>query len=320
MQDLQGYIIENYFADVPLYDGGSVAAAVMPQIKQSVIPLIGTLATLLCLIIGAAVIRSAAAALYGDDTMSDICVCIACSLSVYGIIKTAYTAVRDSFLGVSALMDAMTGAMCVSYGLTGNVVGGSSAVSVIWLSLQILRIVCTSVLLPLTLVCFGVSLLGCFGFDAGLSRVCRTVKRAAVILCTALAAAVCAVLAYQAVIGRAADNAALRTVRFASASFVPVIGSSLSESAATVSAALSAVRTSAGLGGVVSILALTAPAAAVTVGSKLCMRVSSFLCSVLGIDAPGAFFDDCGQILSVLLATDLTVCVIFTVACALFCV
>ena len=188
------------------------------------------------------------------------------------------------------------------------------------LVLQIMRLVSDKVLFPLTFMLFGVSLLSALGFDAGAKHISKTVKRAAVFLCSASGAIVCAVLSYQTVIAKAADGAALRTVKFASASFVPIVGSSLSESVSAVSTAISAVKSAAGAGGVISLCVIILPAVVSVVLSKLCVRVCSSLCTLLDVGALTAFFDECGEILSVLLAVVLTVSVIFTVACALFCI
>ena len=153
-----------------------------------------------------------------------------------------------------------------------------------------------------------------------MKHISKTVKRAAVFLCSAAGAVTCGVLSYQTVIAKAADGAAVKTVKFASSSFVPIIGSSLSESVSAVSSSISAVRGAAGAGGVVSIFVIVIPAVLSVVCSKLCMRVSSSVCSLLEADALCTFFDECNDVLSVLLSVTLTVSVVFSVACALFCI
>ena len=139
-------------------------------------------------------------------------------------------------------------------------------------------------------------------------------------LCTAAGAVLCAVLSYQTVIAKAADGAAIKAVKFASSSFIPIIGSSLSESVAAVTTSIAAVRGAAGAGGVISLLVIVIPAVLSVVLSKLCMRASSALCAFLEADALQTFFDECNDVLSVLLSVILTVSVVFSAACALFCI
>ena len=320
MQELQSYIANEYCAGVATYGSEEAVNALFSALKENAKPALGSLCLLLGLVFTAALIKSFSSALSEHTAPFDICVSLICSAAVYSSLKFSYDAVSTALSGIGILMDTMSVAMCAMYGLSGNIAAGSSAVSVLMLSLQIMRLISGRVLLPLILICFGCSLINGFGFENGLSNVSSTVRRAAVFLCAASAAVVCALLSYQTVIAKTADNAALRTVKFASSSFIPVVGSSLSESVSAVSTALSSVRAAAGAGGVISLGVIVIPAALTVISSKLCMRLSSGLCGILGMDKLRSFFDESNEILSLLLAVVLTAGVIFSVACAHFCV
>ena len=320
MQELQSYIANEYCPGVTIYGADEAKDALLSAVGGGLKPALVSVSVLLGLIIIAALLRTFASALSENKEIYDLCVCLICSVAVYEVLKRAYDAVSVSLSGIAILMDTMSAAMCAMYGLTGNIIGGTSAVSTLMLVLQIMRLVSDKLLFPLTLTLFGVSLLSVLGFDAGAKHISKTVKRAAVFLCSASGAVVCAVLSYQTVIAKAADGAALRTVKFASSSFIPIVGSSLSESVSAVTTAISTVKSAAGAGGVISVCVIILPAVISVVLSKLCIRVCSSLCTVLDVGALTAFFDECGEILSVLLSVILTVSVIFIVACALFCI
>lgn len=320
MPELQSYIADQYCKGVTIYNTESAADALFSALKENSKPALGSLFLLLGLVFAAALIKSFSSALSEHNEPTDICVSLICSAAVYESVKFAYDAVSTAMSGIGILMDTMSAAMCAMYGLSGNIAAGSSAVSVLMLVLQIMRLVSDKILFPLILICFGASLVSVFGFDAGLSGVSNVVKRSALFLCTASAAIVCALLSYQTVIAKAADNAALKTVKFASSSFIPIIGSSFSESVSAVSTALSSVRGAAGAGGIISIGVILIPAVLAVVSSKLCMRLSADICGLFELDRLKTFFDGNNEILSILLAVMLTAGVIFTVACALFCI
>jgi len=320
MQELQSYIAEEYCAGVKIYGADEASDALLSSLNGSLKPALVSVFVLLGLVVIAALLKAFSSALSENSEIYDLCVCLICSAATYEVLRSAYDAVSVSLSGVAILMDTMSAAMCAVYGLTGNIVGGTSSVSVLMLALQIMRLLSDKLLFPLALSLFGVSLVSVLGFDAGLKRVSKTVKRAVIFLCSASGAAVCAVLSYQTVIAKAADGAALRTVKFASSSFVPIVGSSLSESFAAVTTSISAVRAAAGAGGIISICVIVLPAVVSVVLSKFCVRVCSFLSALLEVGALTVFFDECGEILSILLSVILTVSVIFTVACALFCI
>lgn len=320
MQELQSYIAEEYCAGITTYGSDEAADALFSALKENAKPALGSLCLLLGLVFAAALIKSFSSALSEHTAPADICVSLICSAAVYGSLKFSYDAVSAALSAIGILMDTMSAAMCAMYGLSGNIAAGSSAVSTLMLSLQIMRLISGRVLLPLLLICFGCSLVSSLGFDAGLSHVSGVIKRAAVLLCSASAAVVCALLSYQTIIAKAADGAALRTVKFASSSFIPVVGSSLSESVSTVSAALSSVRGAAGAGGIISIGIIVIPAALTVISSKLCMKLSAGLCDMLDLIRLKSFFENGNDILSLLLSVMLTAGVIFSVACALFCI
>lgn len=320
MQELQSYIASEYCAGVVTYGSDEAANALFSALKENAKPALGSLCLLLGLVLAAALIKSFSAALSEHTAPADICVSLICSVAVYESVKYSYDAVSAALTGIGILMDTMSVAMCAMYGLAGNIAAGSSAVSILMLALQIMRLISGRVLFPLILICFGTSLLSGFGFDSGLSGVSNVVKRAAVLLCTVSATVVSALLSYQTVIAKTADNAALKTVKFASSSFIPVVGSSLSESVSAVGTALSSVRAASGAGGVISIGVTVIPAALAVISSKLCMRLSAGLCGMFDLDKLKGFFDNGNDILSLLLAVILTSGVIFSVACALFCI
>lgn len=320
MQELQSYIASEYCPGVKLYGADEAADALFSSLKDGLKPALVSLSVLLGLIIVAALLKAFSSAVSDNSGIYDFCVCLICSAAAYEVLKNAYGAVSVSLTGIAVLMDTMSAAMCAVYGLTGNIVGGTSSVSTLMLALQVMRLVSDKLLFPLCLSLFGVSLVSVLGFDAGLKRISKTVRRAAVFLCSASGTAVCAVLSYQTVVARAADGAALRTVKFASSSFIPIIGSSLSESVYAVTTSISAVKAAAGAGGIISICVIVLPAVVSVVLSKFCIRVCSSLSSLLEVGALSLFFDECGEILSILLSVILTASVVFTVACALFCI
>ena len=61
----------------------------------------------------------------------------------------------------------------------------------------------------------------------------------------------CGVLGIQSTLAQGADTLALRTVRFAAGSFLPVVGGSVSEALRTVAGSVEYLRSAVGMGGVI---------------------------------------------------------------------
>ena len=206
MQELQNSIAEKYCSGIPMYESEQVAPALLSALKENMKPALGSLCLILGLVFVSALMKAFSDAVSPDGASVDLCVRLLCSISVGEALRQSFLAVRLSLSGIAVLMDTMSAGMCMLYGLTGNVAGGSASVSVIMLVLQTVRLLSDRILMPLILACFGAALLSGLGFDNGLSSVCGVVRSAVVFLCAVCAAVVCGVLAYQTVIAKAAAS------------------------------------------------------------------------------------------------------------------
>ena len=319
MTETEKYIIENYCGDLTYYESGTdFFSALSDSFGNAFSPAFGSLCLIVCLIAALAAVKALSDSFITDGAPFELCMTLICSGVIYGSVRTAYDAAALCLGGIDILMDSMIAVMCAMYGLTGSVVGGSAAVTVLMAVMQAVRLVCTKLLLPLILFCLGASVLSGLGFSAGADKVVNTVKRAVIFICGAAGAVVCFALAYQTVIVKTADGAALRALKFGASSFIPVIGASLSESLSSVTSALASVKAHAGLGGILSILALTLPPLLLILSCRLALKAGSLLSSMLGLDRAGALFEDGCSILSILSAAVITVGAVFTVACGLF--
>ena len=319
MTETEKYIIENYCKDLTYYENGAGFFGVLSDsFKSAFQPAIGSLCLIVCLIVAAAAVKALSDSVLTDSAPFTLCMTLVCSGVILASVKTAYDAAKVCLTGIDALMDSMIAVMCALYGLSGSIVGGSAAVTVLMAVMQAVRLVCTKLLLPLITVCLGCSLLSGLGFNTGLKGAANAVRRAVVFLCAASGTVICFALAYQTVIVKTADGAALRTLKFGASSFIPIIGASLSESLSSVISAISAVRAYAGLGGILSILALTVPPVVIIITCRLALKAGSLLSSTLGLEYTAPLFEDGCSLLSVLLAVVITVSAVFCIACGLF--
>lgn len=319
MTETETYIIENYCSDLTYYERGTdFFSALSDSFKSAFAPAIGSLCLIACLVVALAAVKALTDSFSTDGAPFTLCMTLICSGVIYASVKTAYDAAQICLTGIDLLMDSMIAVMCASYGLSGSVVGGSVAVTVLMAVMQAVRLVSTKLLLPLIFFCLGASLLSGLGFNAGTAGITLAVKRAVIFLCAASGAVICFALAYQTVIVKTADCATLRALKFGASSFVPIIGASLSESLSSVISALASVRAHAGLGGILSILALTLPPLLVIIACRLALKTGSLLSSSLGLEQTGTLFEDGCSLLSVLSAAVITVSAVFIVACGLF--
>ena len=94
---------------------------------------------------------------------------------------------------------------------------------------------------------------------AGPEKMMKLVKKSVLIGLSACAAIYFALLSLRSHLSSAVDETALKTIKFASSNFVPVIGGAISDSAAAVAASLSVSKSAIGVFGMVCIAACFAP-------------------------------------------------------------
>lgn len=83
--------------------------------------------------------------------------------------------------------------------------------------------------------------------NSGLSSLAASFQKAIKTLCVLFLTMVCALLSLNNALAVANDSVAMRSVRFAAGNFIPVIGSLVGESAKTLSAAFSLIKTRCGI-------------------------------------------------------------------------
>lgn len=237
------------------------------------------------------------------------------ALASVGVLKDAFFAVNAALTSMHTLMAAMMASVMTLNAASGR--GISDAATVLMYS-EIVQFINSSLLLPLTGV-FGVSALTVpFGRFEGLSSVAGFVKRTAIFALSLVSALFSALIATGGMVSRSAESLAVKGVRFAAASFIPVIGASFAESLTAYTSAVATVKRMCGAGGMISLLLIVIPPLAVLLVSKMMIGLAALSSELLMADGARRLFSEIQGGLSVLLAVMLSSAGVFTVGLAVF--
>lgn len=159
----------------------------------------------------------------------------------------------------------------------------------------------TSLLTPLFNTLFAFSAVGGI-LDEGLSSLLAFFKKVLKTCCILFFTIVSATLSLQNALASAADSVAMRTVRFAAGTFIPVVGSLVGESAKTLAASFSAVKTECG---VICIFALCfvllRPILSIAL-QKLFLGLGSAFAEILGEKSLQTYLNSLSKLFDLLLA------------------
>ncbi len=187
-----------------------------------------------------------------------ICALAACG-SVMFPIASCVQRVCEAMESVSTFMTAFAPVYAGVLLGGGNGVSALSFQSIVLYSAELLSVVSVTVVLPLLTVALAMGLTGSLTPEMRLGRVGDFIGKSAAWVLTLAMFLFTGLLSLQSLTGTAVDRLGDRVVKFSIASFVPVVGASLSEAFSTVRGCLGLLRSTVGGFGVLATVLIVLP-------------------------------------------------------------
>ena len=269
-------------SDISGLDINTILGSFFDELKASVREPIAVLARLTALLIITAAARSLAPASGVTSTFSFV--------TLLGCITIVYKNIYGSFSGVCEYLHRLNEFMIayipvyasVNAASGGIATGGGYYASALWVC-ELIAFAADRVIMPLLSILLAVAFTAAINPEMRFSSAAESMKNAVRITLTALMTAFSGLVSIKSFAASATDNAAARAVRFGAASFVPIIGGSVSEAYSTVHAGVGIIRTSVGtLGRAVMIFMLLKPLVTL-ISVKLTLECSRTISDILGI-------------------------------------
>ncbi len=189
-------------------------------------------------------------------------------------------AFMESFMPAYAGIVAASGQGAAAFGMQ-SLTFGASAVIVQLMKEIFLPVLC--VYLVMCLVCSAGELIQMNVITGAISQAAAWVLGIVMALFTMI-------LGLQRMIAQAADSLGLRTAKLALSTFIPVVGSSLSDALSSVTTCLQLLKTSAGGFGILALVFLFLPVTFTLLGMLLVLKLSQLVSGLLGVEAAGKIF------------------------------
>jgi len=196
------------------------------------------------------------------------------AFSQFALVQTMLTRLHGLLAG---LLPFITAINLASGSATTAAVTGTQ----ITLLLAIISGITYYLLVPMLQVCFGLNFTSHVSKSKGLSIISDFVRNSFLFLVGGLSAVLGIVFAFQANVAQSADTVALRTMKFAAGSWIPVVGSSVSEALRTVFGSLNLVRSATGAVGIVSVLMIGLPTILSLAAAKLSLTLAAAIAEML---------------------------------------
>ena len=245
-------------------------------------------------------------------------------VSLLGCITIVYRTVYDSFAEVcgylTGLNEFMAGYIPVYASVTaasgGIATGGGYYASALWVC-EVIAFVADRVIMPFLSILLAVAFTAAINPDMRFSSAAESMKNAVRIILTGLMTAFSGLITIKSFAASAADNAAARAVRFGAASFIPIIGGSVSEAYSTVHAGLGIIRSGVGtLGAAVMIFMLIRPLVTL-ITIKLTLECARTIADISGLSEVSELLRSTSYAMSAAISTTLCFSMMFLISTAI---
>lgn len=232
-----------------------------------------------------------------------------CAVPLRNVVTAAVSAVRAGSAFVCSLIPGLAAIVAAS---------GSPVLSVVWhtaafSAAQTVAAAASGFMAPACGMMIGTGVLDCLTPD-GETGLTQKIRKCAVWTFSAMATLFTAFLSLKGILAGAADTVAAKGVKLAISSFIPVIGSQLSDAYASVAGSLAAVRSTAGVFAVAGVCAVSLPSAVQILLWIAALKALCLLAAVLGQQNAEKLFGAVSAALSVLHACLLFVTVLYVLS------
>lgn len=182
------------------------------------------------------------------------------ALQIYTSVYTLFELTRQVVEQINGYMNALVSALCGIFLLSGN--GGVALAGSTWMGLllTVTEKLCYSMFFPLMQISFGGTILSCASPELNLRPILSFLRRIVTTLLVLFMTVITLILSFQTSLSASADSLSMRGIKFAASNIVPMIGGLFNDTLRTVATSLSLVKSTAGLVGLLGLLAsLLAP-------------------------------------------------------------
>ena len=287
----------------------SAAEKIFPEIMAA---FLGVLGLIIISAVMAALRESVASGAFGAllEYISVLCVASA----VFSFVSSLFGEFEAFVSQINSFMVSVIPAVCALMLASGQATGSLVFGTVLSGAVTLLETLCASLVLPMlsALLCVNTGAKICGGDMLG--GFAGLIKSAVKNLLSFCAVGMGLVLAFQSVIAKSVDTAAVKGVKFVLGNAVPVVGGALADAAGTLTSSLGLLRSTVGIASAAVICLIFALPIIKLLLWKLVFDTSSAVATAFSMKKESAFFAEMSEIVGFLAAAGTSIAVFFIIA------
>lgn len=287
------------------FSGEYLASLCTDLLKNGITAGLKLFASLLGLVIVCAVLSRCSELFLSTSTRShlfDYAILLIASLELYSSVYSLFELTRNYIGQINDYMTAISAAMGGILLLSANV--GTAAVQSVWLGilLTVTEKICYGLLFPLLQMSFALTLVSALCPDVNLRSVTGFIRHICTTLLVASMTLITVFMAFQTSIASASDSLGLRSVKFAAANAIPLIGGLVGESIKTLATSLTLVKSTAGMIGAVGLLVCTLLPLSILFTCRYALSLSTTVADLLEASTIKPLIEEAGKLVGFLIA------------------
>ena len=217
----------------------------------------------------------------GTEGAISLVTVLAITLMLFAGEETKFSQMEQFFDTVRTVCLSLIPLMGALYAMGGNVAVAVANHGVMSGFLAILETACSGVVVPVACALVALAILDAVTGKASLASLAALLRRTFTLGLSFFMMLLTFVLGMQHTLAKGSDTLALRTVRFAAGSFLPVVGGSISESLRTVAGSVEYLRGAVGIGGILVVFFLFLPTFLTVLLTRITFSLSSAVAGLL---------------------------------------
>ena len=200
---------------------------------------------------------------------------------------------------------------------SGNAVSAAGYYSVMFFVCEIMAYASSKLLMPLISCVTALSFISAINPSLNLGKAAQSVKGFVTKALGFIMLIFTALMTITGLSGNAADTLGSKTIRFAASSFIPVIGSSVSEAYSAVKSSLGVIRTSVGVIGVIVVFIIVLRPLLLVISMKIAVSLAETLHSMFSLESSAGILSGINSVLSIAMSIVIAYSLFFITATSL---
>lgn len=188
----------------------------------------------------------------------------------------------------------------VLYAMGGNVTSASASTATLSVALSVCEFISSYTIMPFFCICFALILFS--SFDAGLDAdtMLSSIKKNYMMILGLIMTVISGSIAAQTVISSHVDGAAMKGIKYAAGSLIPVTGGTVSQGLGTLAAGISLLRSTVGIGGIIIIFIMLLPTIFDLLTIKIMYDILAFIAGICGCSSEKKLLSEMGSLYGLL--------------------